>query len=87
MATEVIIVVATLENLQLLVQSSNVAHSQGCYEPIIEELMTLEFDDVLDYDMCSQLLKISMWLLMVNDSTNAGIVIVVVELAVVVEEL
>jgi hypothetical protein len=51
MATEAIVVVATLENLQLLVQSSNVVHSQGCYEPIVKEPMTPEFDDVLDYNV------------------------------------
>ncbi len=34
-----------------------------------------------------QLLKTSMWLLMANDSTNAGIVVVVVEPTIVVEEL
>ncbi len=36
---------------------------------------------------CSKLLKTSMWLLMANDSTNAGIIVVAVKLAIVIEEL
>jgi hypothetical protein len=51
MAINATTAIATIENLQLLVQSSNVAHLQGCYECIIEEAMTLEFDDVSDYDI------------------------------------
>jgi hypothetical protein len=49
MATKAIIAATTTKGLQLLVQSSNVAHSQGCCEPIIEEPMTPKSDDVLDY--------------------------------------
>ncbi|CAM6010506.1 unnamed protein product [Sphagnum balticum] len=42
---------AATEGLQSVVQSSNVAGSQGCCEPIIEEPMTPESDDVWDYDI------------------------------------
>jgi hypothetical protein len=49
MATKAIIAATTTKGLQSLVQSSNVAHSQGCCEPIIEEPMTPKSDDVLDY--------------------------------------
>jgi hypothetical protein len=42
---------AATEGLQSVVQSSNVAGSQGCCEPIIEEPMTPESDDVYDYDI------------------------------------
>ncbi|CAK9276242.1 unnamed protein product [Sphagnum jensenii] len=42
---------AATEGLQSVVQSSNVAGSQGCCEPIIEEPMTPESDDVCDYDI------------------------------------
>jgi hypothetical protein len=48
MATEA---AAATEGLQSVVQSSNVAGSQGCCEPIIEEPMTPESDDVWDYDI------------------------------------
>lgn len=48
MAIEAIVVVVAIEGFQSLVQSSNVAQSQGCCGPIIEDPMTLEFDDMLD---------------------------------------
>ncbi len=52
MVAEGIIGAIATKGLQLLVQSSsNVVHSQGCCEPIIEEPMTPEFDDVLHYDI------------------------------------
>ncbi len=51
MTIEAIVVVATTYGLQLLVQSSNVAYSQGCYEPIIQEPMTPESNDVSDYNI------------------------------------
>jgi hypothetical protein len=51
MATEAAAAAAATEGLQSVVQSSNVAGSQGCCEPIIEEPMTPESDDVWDYDI------------------------------------
>jgi hypothetical protein len=44
MATKVFVLAIATKGLQLLVQSSNVAHSQGYCEPIIQKPMTPEFD-------------------------------------------
>jgi hypothetical protein len=51
MAIEAFVLTIATKGFQLLVQSSNVAHSQGYCEPIIQKPMTPKFDDVLDYDI------------------------------------